>query len=135
MIAFRWLVLIIWPSFSVLSAVAVMRIWNSEEGSETTERNFQPVYDLWRLRARALGAGSMTLVVSLLVVPKEVVSLIHGGAPWEGGYSETVDNMSLAGVVGFLLFGLLWVTANFWGRPRWIIPPYLRPDRKRDRVD
>jgi hypothetical protein len=133
MIVLRWLMLVIWPLVAVLGFMSTVWIWNSEARSEWMEKFFQPVYGLWRLRARSLGAASLAMLSTLLVVPLEAQSLLHGGDPWQGGFSETADRAADVGFAGFFLFGLLWVTTNMWGRPRWIVPPYLRPVRAPNR--
>ncbi|MCL3862106.1 poly-gamma-glutamate hydrolase family protein [Actinotalea sp. K2] len=134
MIALRWAILVLWFLLPAVATCTLVWTWNSKERSEYVERSFQPLYDLWRLRARAVGAASLGLLSSILAIPQEVASLLHGGAAAEGGYSEIADRLADVGFSGFFFFALLTLTANFWGRPRWVIPPYLRPVRKRDRV-
>ena len=129
----RWAFLVLWLSLAVMATGTLVWLWNSKERSETLERSFQPLYDLWRIRARTVGAASLTMLwSSVLTTPLEVVSLLRGGAVAQGGFSQLADDLSLLGVYGFFLFGILALTTNLWGRPRWIIPPYLRPVRRRD---
>lgn len=134
MIVLRWIAVVLWLLLALSSTCSVVWIWNSKERSESMEQSFQPLYDLWRLRARAVGAASLGLLASSLLIPQEVVSLLHGGAAAQGGFSEIADDLSRVGLYGSFVFGFLALTANFWGRPRWIVPPYLRPVRKRDRL-
>lgn len=135
MTVLRWAFLVLWLLLAVMGTGTLVWLWNSKERSESLERSFQPLYDLWRIRARTVGAASMTMLwSSVLTTPQEVVSLLHGGGAAQGGFSELADDLSLLGVYGFFLFGLLTLTVGLWGRPRWIIPPYLRPVRERDRL-
>lgn len=135
MTALRWSFVVLWILLAAAGTSTLVWLWNSKERTERLERSFLPLYDLWRLRARAVGAACATWLWSAVFgVPGVVVSLLHGGAATQGGFSDLADELSRLSVYGFFFFGVLAFTANFWGRPRWIIPPYLRSVRKRDRL-
>jgi len=117
---------LVWLVLTVTANVFLVSIWRSPERATIFAERMQPAERAWGMRARSVAAGVLGADFLTLMFPLGAFTLLDGRGRWGAAWETVFMLLTTFSFFAMVICLVFIVTTARWGRPRWVVPPYLR---------